>query len=79
MSTTYEYPASFIEDAAGRMVVSFPDMPEALTDGADMNEAITEAKDCLLEAIQGRIADDEKIPNPSAPQNNQVIISVNFP
>ena len=48
MSTTYEYPASFTEDAAGRMVVLFPDMPEALTDGADMNEAITEAKDCLL-------------------------------
>ena len=32
-------------------LVSFPDIPEALTDGATKNEALSEAADCLITAL----------------------------
>ena len=60
------YPAIFEEDEDGRIFVTFPDLPEALTDGADSNEAMQEAQDCLEESIAGRINRDEDIPAPGA-------------
>ncbi len=61
----YVYPATLRRDRAGRYVVRFPDLPEALTDGATRDEALAEASDCLSEALMGRIADGEPIPRPS--------------
>lgn len=45
-----------------RWLVSFHDFPEALTDGATLEEAIDEAGDCLEEAIAGRLNRGEVIP-----------------
>ncbi len=61
----YTYPARLERDEANRLVVHFPDLPEALTDGADQTEALTEASDCLSEALAGRIHRQEEIPIPS--------------
>ena len=58
------YAASFKRDTAGRIVVRFPDLPEALTDGATEEEALDEAVDCLSEALMSRIADGEIVPTP---------------
>ena len=33
------------------MLVSFPDVPEALTEGATRAEALSEAVDCLVDAL----------------------------
>lgn len=60
------YPARFEQDEDGRILVTFPDLPEALTDGADFIEASKEAVDCLEEAIAGRINRGEAIPVPGA-------------
>ena len=65
MRLIYTYPARLVPDEIGRLVVHFPDLPEALTDGADEMEALTEASDCLSEALASRIVDCEKIPIPS--------------
>jgi antitoxin HicB len=70
-STLYAYPAILEKDAAGRFVVSFPDLPEALTDGGTEEEALRQAADCLSEALAGRIDDDEPIPAPSPIARNQ--------
>lgn len=59
------YPARLEPDEDGRLVVHFPDLPEALTDGANEAEALTEASDCLSEALASRIVDGEEIPVPS--------------
>jgi len=61
----YGFPARLESDEEGRLVVHFPDLPEALTDGADEAEALAEAADCLSEALAGRINRGEDIPPPS--------------
>jgi antitoxin HicB len=61
----YRYPVRLEADEIGRLVVHFPDLPEALTDGADEAEALAEASDCLSEALAGRIHRREEIPSPS--------------
>lgn len=61
----YGYPARLEPDEDGRLVVQFPDLPEALSDGADEAEALSEASDCLSEALAGRINRRERIPVPS--------------
>ena len=61
----YRYPVRLEADEIGRLIVHFPDLPEALTDGADEAEALAEASDCLSEALAGRIHRQEEIPSPS--------------
>ena len=60
------YPATLEPDKVGRVLVRFADLPEALTDGADLAEAPSEAADCLSEALASRIVDGEEIPRPSS-------------
>jgi antitoxin HicB len=63
--TPYRYPALLEPNEKGRLVVHFPDLPEALTDGADAVEAFAEAPDCLSTALAARVVDNEDIPAPS--------------
>jgi antitoxin HicB len=71
----YRYPATLDPDEDGRVLVRFADFPEALTDGADLAEALVEAADCLSEALASRIVDGEQIPSPSEAGPGQHIIS----
>jgi predicted RNase H-like HicB family nuclease len=59
MRSQYSYPARLDRDEEGRYQVRFADLPDALTDGADPAEALTEAADCLSAAIASRIIDGE--------------------
>ena len=67
----YGFPARLEPEEEGRLVVHFPDLPEALTDGADEPEALAEAADCLSEALAGRINRGEDIPPPSRLRRGQ--------
>ena len=67
----YGFPARLEPDEEGRLVVHFPDLPEALTDGGDEAEALAEAADCLSEALAGRINRGEVIPAPSRLRRGQ--------
>ena len=60
-------PATFRADTGGRPVVSFPDFPNAHTDGKDAADAMEEATDCLGSVIARRIAERLDIPAPSRP------------
>ena len=71
----YGFPARLEPDEEGRLVVHFPDLPEALTDGADEAEALAEAADCLSEALAGRINRAEDIPSPSRLRRGQHWVS----
>ena len=74
---TASYPASFIPEGhhAG-FHVRFPDLPEALTGGDDIDDTLAQAADCLAEAIAGRIARGNDIPPPSKPKRGQHLIDV---
>ena len=70
------YPARLRPDTTGELVVSFRDLPECLTSGADQTEALAEAADALDEAIAGRIDDAERIPVPSARRSGEHLVAV---
>jgi len=75
---TLAYPAVFKDDRTGRTVVSFPDFPTAHTDGADTNEALEEAIDCLGSAVAFAMADKVAIPKPSRVKRGQRNVPVPF-
>jgi predicted RNase H-like HicB family nuclease len=71
----YSYPAIPEPDEDGRVVIRFPDLQQALTDGANEAEALSEATDCLSEALASRIVDGEEIPAPDLLAAGQYLIS----
>ena len=49
----------------GSILVSFPDIPEALTEGETEAVALVQAQDCLIAALGGYVGDRRAIPWPS--------------
>jgi antitoxin HicB len=77
MMFTASYPASFLpEGKSQEFHVRFPDLPEALTGGENLEDTFVQAADCLAEAIAGRIARGDEIPPPSKPKRGQYLIGV---
>lgn len=78
MPSSYTYPAMVEQDEDGRFVVSFRDLPGA-TDGATLEEALTEAEDCLAEALASCIDDAWRpcpIPTPSKLRRGEYMVDV---
>jgi len=69
------YPAKIEPDTSGFMV-SFRDIPEALTGAATREEAETMAADALLTAMDFYFEDRRKVPAPSAAQADEVLVSL---
>ena len=65
MANRYSYPIDLHEEPEGGFSVTFPDFDEAFTDGDSFDEAISEAADCLEEALASRIVRRDDIPTPS--------------
>ena len=72
----FTYPAHLQCTGANEIVVSFRDLPECLTSGADETEALAEAADALEEAIAGRMNRTDLIPAPSPRQPGEFLVSV---
>ena len=64
------YPAVFHKAEEGGYWVSFPDLPECLTEGDDIKEAYEMAEDALGLCITERIKDKEEIPKASEPDES---------
>jgi len=69
----FAYPVELSRDEDGRYLVQFPDIPEALTDGADQAEALWEAVDCLGTALAGYLLHRESVPQPSPARGRPVV------
>ncbi len=69
------YPVEIKPDGKGWMV-SFPDIPEALTSGATQEEALTMAKDALETALDFYFDDKREVPAPSRPKRGQPVIEL---
>lgn len=79
----YAYPCSISLDeaearATGReaWVVTFPDLRGANTGGWSWAEAVEMAEDCLSVALGMYMKASEDIPEPSAPEGEQVVVPV---
>ena len=59
------YPVRFIPTEEGRVLVCFPDVPEAEASGADEDEALNGARDALETALSAYCVDGRAIPAPS--------------
>ncbi len=68
------YPAKTTTDEDGRVLVVFPDVHGAATDGEDLAEALYEAQDCLAEAIAAAMVAGENLPTPSKAKRGQSLI-----
>jgi len=72
---SFIYPATLIPDNQdGGFVVKFIDLPEAITQGESVEDALLEASDCLEEAIANRITMGLPIPYPSTIGNEQYAV-----
>ena len=65
MSDTCNYPVDVERDEDGRHVVVFPDFGWGATDGATLDEALTEARDLLRELIDATTREGKDLPKPS--------------
>jgi len=72
----FAFPATFSPDQDGGFVVTFSDLPEAITQGDSIEQCLSEASDCLAEAIAARIDDNLDLPLPSQTTQQQYLIPV---
>ncbi|HAT8011560.1 type II toxin-antitoxin system HicB family antitoxin [Citrobacter rodentium] len=59
------YPVNLIPAAEGGYVVSFPDIPEALTQGETRHQTLEAAQEALISAFEFYFEDNDPIPLPS--------------
>lgn len=65
------YPAGLSRDENGTILVRFPDIPEAITYGADEVEALAHAVDALETALSIYVSQRRQIPEPSRSKRGQ--------
>ena len=82
MKNKYFYPAYFHKAEEGGFWISFPDIPECLTQGDDMAEAYEMASDALGLALEDRIKEKD-IPVPTeidklSPEDDAYVALIEF-
>lgn len=70
------YPVKLTRLDNGSVMAEFPDVPEALTHGADEENAVYWARDALLVALSGYMDDRRPIPAPSPPRPEHSVVEV---
>jgi len=73
----FMYPVTLTHDeAAGGFVVTFVDIPEAITQGDTEAEALAAAKDALKSALDFYFEDKRAVPVPSKAKRGQNVIEL---
>jgi antitoxin HicB len=71
-----KYPARFEPAEDGGFVVTFRDIPEAITQGDDQHEAHTMAKDALITAMDFYFEDKRPVPAASAIEDGECYVEL---
>ena len=66
-----DYPVILEAQPEGGFVITFPDVPEAITQGEDEDEALLYAVDALETALSFYVDDRKPLPTPSKPKRGQ--------
>jgi antitoxin HicB len=69
----FDYPVILEEQPEGGFVVTFPDVPEAITQGEDPEEALLYAIDALESALSFYVDAHKPLPLPSAPAGRPTV------
>ena len=72
----YAYHCDLTPDGDGGLVATFPDVPEAITGGADRTEALAMAGDALVTALAGYVHEKREIPTPGAAAEGRELVAV---
>ena len=70
----FAYPVVLDPAAEGGFVVSFPDIPEAITQGEDEAEALSRAQEALETALEFYVEEGQALPQPSRPKRGQRVV-----
>lgn len=71
-----QYPATFAPDESGGFVVTFKDIPEAITQGDTEAEALEMAEDALITAMDFYFEDRRQVPLPSQAEDGERLITL---
>lgn len=71
-----DYPATLTPNGEGGYIVTFRDVPEAITEIWDKSELKETATDCLVTAVDFYIEDHRLFPAPSKTKKDDVIIQL---
>ncbi len=69
----FDYPVVLEAQPEGGFVVTFPDVPEAITQGEDADEALLYAVDALETALSFYVEARKPLPAPSAPDDRPTV------
>ena len=76
IKSRFSFPVTLTTDEVdGGFTVTFRDLPEAITQGENIEDALNEAADCLEEAIANRVLRRLPIPIPSEAKDNEYLIT----
>jgi antitoxin HicB len=70
------YPVRLKAAEEGGYVVTFPDIPEAITQGEDRDDAMHHAADALETALDFYFEDRRRVPLPSKPKRGQAVVEL---
>jgi antitoxin HicB len=71
----FEYPVLLTPADEGGFVVTCRDLPEIITQGENIKDALDQAADAMEEAFSARIAGGLTVPHPSKTRRNEKIVS----
>ncbi|WP_296223235.1 type II toxin-antitoxin system HicB family antitoxin [Ralstonia sp. UBA689] len=70
------YPVKLTPDTNGTLLVTFPDVPEAITAGDDEADALVQGLDALEAALEVYFDEKRLIPMPSKPKRGQKVVTL---
>jgi antitoxin HicB len=70
------YPITLVRDTNGSFLVGFPDFPEANSVGDDQSEALVNAADALVTALEIYFDERKPVPLPSKFERGQPFVSL---
>ena len=71
-----KFPVKLSKEPEGGYTVTFPDIPEAITCGKSVEDALYHAKDALESAMDFYLDDKRPVPAPSKPKRGQYAVEL---
>lgn len=71
-----KFPVNLAKEPKGGYTVTFPDIPEAITCGTGIEDALCHAKDALESAMDFYFDDKRPVPAPSKPKRGQHMVEL---